>query len=162
MALNHTCKSLKQQFESFKANYDALLSSARQGAEGTALVNEQHIAPLEQRVNAVEKKIHESESYLSKANEQVFQLSMERKKCTSLFVSCFGQVRGLGHVTEVIVDKVVYEAASHGEVQTEVVKRLCVLMVVDAEADMASLRRLATKPLHEALSTGLVSQVYTI
>ena len=34
-------------------------------------------------------------------------------------------------------------------------------MVVEAEADMASLRRLATKPLHEALGTGLVSQVYT-
>ena len=37
-----------------------------------------------------------------------------------------------------------------------------VWMVVDAEPDMASLRRLATKPLHEALGTGLASQVYTI
>ena len=37
-----------------------------------------------------------------------------------------------------------------------------VRMVVDAEADMVSLRRLATKPLHEALSTELASQVYMI
>ena len=35
-------------------------------------------------------------------------------------------------------------------------------MVVDAEADMASLRRLARRPLHEALGTGLASQVYAI
>ena len=35
-------------------------------------------------------------------------------------------------------------------------------MVVDAEADMASLRRLASRPLHEALGTGLASQVYAI
>ena len=33
-------------------------------------------------------------------------------------------------------------------------------MVVDAEADMTSLRRLATRTLHEALGTGLASQVY--
>ena len=37
-----------------------------------------------------------------------------------------------------------------------------VWMVVDAEADMASLRRLASRPLHEALGTGLSSQVYAI
>ena len=37
-----------------------------------------------------------------------------------------------------------------------------VSMVVDAEADMASLRRLASRPLHEALGTGLASQVYAI
>ena len=37
-----------------------------------------------------------------------------------------------------------------------------VWMVVDAEADMLSLRRLASRPLHEALGTGLVSQVYPI
>ena len=37
-----------------------------------------------------------------------------------------------------------------------------VLMVLDAEADMASLRRLASGPLHEALGTGLASQVYAI
>ena len=35
-------------------------------------------------------------------------------------------------------------------------------MVVDTDADMASLRRLPTRPLHEAQSTGLASQVYTI
>ena len=35
-------------------------------------------------------------------------------------------------------------------------------MVVDAEADMASVRRLASRPLHEALGTGLTSQVYAI
>ena len=37
-----------------------------------------------------------------------------------------------------------------------------VWMAVDAEADMASLRRLANRPLHEALVTGLALQVYTI
>ena len=37
-----------------------------------------------------------------------------------------------------------------------------VWMVLDAEVHMASLRRLAIKPLHEALDTGLASQVYTI
>ena len=79
------------------------------------------------------------------------------------------QVKGVGQGTEVIVDKVVYGAASHGEVQT-VADVIGVLredvpevgMVVDAEADMASLRGLATKPLHEALGTGLASHVYTI
>ena len=34
--------------------------------------------------------------------------------------------------------------------------------MVDTEADMASLRRLAGRPLHEALGTGLASQVYAI
>ena len=37
-----------------------------------------------------------------------------------------------------------------------------VSMVVDAEADMAYLRRLANSPLHEAPGMGLASQVYTI
>ena len=37
-----------------------------------------------------------------------------------------------------------------------------VWMMSDEEADMASLRRLANKPLHEGLSTGLASQVYII
>ena len=79
------------------------------------------------------------------------------------------QVKGVGKKTEVIVDKVVYRATSHREVQTvaDLVRRLGedvneVLMVVDAAADMASRRRLATKPLHEALGTELASQVYTI
>ena len=35
-------------------------------------------------------------------------------------------------------------------------------MVVDAEADMASLRRLVNKQTHEALGTELASLVYTI
>ena len=34
-------------------------------------------------------------------------------------------------------------------------------MVVHAEADMASLRRLAIKQLHEVLGTEVASQVYT-
>ena len=79
------------------------------------------------------------------------------------------QVKGVGQETESIVDKVVYGAASHGEVQTvaDVVGKLGedmkeVWMVVDPEADMAFLRRLATRPLHEAVGTGLASQVYTI
>ena len=79
------------------------------------------------------------------------------------------QVKGVGQETESIVDKVVYGAASHGEVETvaDVVGKLGedvqeVWMVVDAEADMASLRRLANRPLHEALGTGLAPQVYTI
>ena len=37
-----------------------------------------------------------------------------------------------------------------------------VWMVVDAEADMASLRRPANRPLHGAPGTGLASQVYVI
>ena len=63
----------------------------------------------------------------------------------------------------------VYRAASLEEVQTvtDVVGKVGdevreVWMVVDAEADMASLRGLASRPLHEALGTGLASQVYTI
>ena len=79
------------------------------------------------------------------------------------------QVKGVGKETEVIIDKVMYGAVSHGEVQTvaEVVRGLGenvmeFWMVADAEADMASLWRLTTRPLHEALGTGLASQVYTI
>ena len=70
---------------------------------------------------------------------------------------------------EVIFDKMVYVAASHGEVQAvaEFVGGLGenvteVWMVVNAGADMASLRRLDTRPLYEALDTGLASQVYKI
>ena len=79
------------------------------------------------------------------------------------------RVKGVGQETESMVDKMVYRAASHGEVQAvaDVVGKIGedireVWMVVDAEADMASLRRLASKPLHEALGTGLASQVYVI
>ena len=79
------------------------------------------------------------------------------------------QVKVVGQELEVIVDKVVYKAASHGEVQTvaDVVRKLGeevteVWMVVDAEAEMAFLRRLAAKPLHGALGTGLASQLYMI
>ena len=79
------------------------------------------------------------------------------------------RVRGVGQVTESLVEKVVYRAASQGEVQAvaDVVGEIGeevreVWMVADAEADMASLRRLAGRPLHEALGTGLVSQVYAI
>ena len=79
------------------------------------------------------------------------------------------RVKGVGQVTESVVEKMVYGAASHGEVQAvadvvgeigEDVRELW--MVVDAETDMASLRRLASRPLHEALGTGLSSQVYAI
>ena len=79
------------------------------------------------------------------------------------------RVRGVGQVTESVVEKMVYRAASHGEVQAvadmvgeigEEVQE--VWMVVDAEANMASLRRLASRLLHEALGTGLASQVYAI
>ena len=79
------------------------------------------------------------------------------------------RVRGVGQVTESVVENMVYGAVSHGEVQAvahvvweigEEVRE--VWMVVDAEADMASLRRLASRPLHEALGTGLASQVYVI
>ena len=68
--------------------------------------------------------------------------------------------KGVGQVTDSVVEKMVYGAASHGEVQAvadvdeeieEDVRE--VWMVVDAEADMASLRRLASRPLHEALGT---------
>ena len=79
------------------------------------------------------------------------------------------QVKGVGEETESMVDKTVYGPASHGEVQTvaDVVGKIGedvqeVWMVVDAEADMASLRRLARMPLHEALGTGLATQVYSI
>ena len=79
------------------------------------------------------------------------------------------RVKGVGQLTESVVEKMVYGAASHGEVQAvaDVVGKIGeevqeVWMVVDAEADMASLRRLASRPLHEALGTGLASQVYAI
>ena len=79
------------------------------------------------------------------------------------------RVRGVGQVTESVVEKMVYGAASHGEVQAvaDVVGEIGeevreVWMVVDPEEDMASLRRLASRPLHEALGTGLASQVYVI
>ena len=79
------------------------------------------------------------------------------------------RVRGVGQVTESVVEKMVYEAASHGEVQAvvDVVGEIGeevreVWMVVDAEAHMASLKRLASRPLHEALDRGLASQVYAI
>ena len=79
------------------------------------------------------------------------------------------RVSWLGQVTESVVEKMVYGAASHGEVQAveDVVGEIGeeireVLMVVNAEADMASLRRLAGRTLHEALGTGLASQVYAI
>ena len=79
------------------------------------------------------------------------------------------RAQGAGQVTESVVEKMVYGAASHAEPQAvadvdleigEEVRE--VWMVVDAEADMASLRRLASRPLHEALGTGLASQVYAI
>ena len=76
------------------------------------------------------------------------------------------RVKGVGQVTESVVEKMVYGAASHGEVHAvaDVVGEIGedvreVWMVVDAEA---SLRRLASRPLHEALGTGLSSQVYAI
>ena len=79
------------------------------------------------------------------------------------------RVRGVGQVTESVVEKVVYRAASNGEVQAvaDVVGEIGeevqeVWMVLDAEADMAFLRRLAGRPLHAALGTGLASQVYAI
>ena len=79
------------------------------------------------------------------------------------------RVKWVGQVTESVVEKMVYEAASHGEVQAvadvagkigEEVRE--VWMMVDVEADMASLRRLASRPLHEALGTELASHVYAI
>ena len=77
--------------------------------------------------------------------------------------------KGLGQMTESVVEKMVYGAASHGEVQAvaDVVGEIGedvreVWMVVNAEADMASLRRPASRPLNEALGTGLASQVYGI
>ena len=57
------------------------------------------------------------------------------------------RVKGVGQVTESVVKKMVYRAAPHGEVQAvaDVVGEIgedvrCLWMVVDAEADMASLR----------------------
>ena len=77
------------------------------------------------------------------------------------------RIKGVGEVTESVVEKMVYEAASHGEVQAvvDVVGKIGeevreVWMVVDAEADIVSLRRLASRPLHEALGTELASHVY--
>ena len=79
------------------------------------------------------------------------------------------RVKGVGQVTESVVEKMVYGAASHGEVQAvaDVVGEIGedvreVWLVVDTKTDMASLRRLASRPLHEALGTGLASQVYAI
>ena len=78
-------------------------------------------------------------------------------------------VKGMGQETESVVERMVYGAASHGEVQVvaDMIGTIGadvqeVWMVVDAEADMASLRRLASRPLHEALGTGLALQVYAI
>ena len=72
------------------------------------------------------------------------------------------RVKGVGRQTESVVEKMVYGAASHGEVQAvaDVVGKIGeevqeVWMVEDAEADTAFLRRLASRPLHEALGTGL-------
>ena len=79
------------------------------------------------------------------------------------------RVTGVRQETESEVDNMVYGAACHGDVQAvadevgmigEDVRE--VWMAVDAEADMASLRRLASRPLHEALGTGLTLQVYAI
>ena len=79
------------------------------------------------------------------------------------------RVKGVGQETESVVERMVSGAASHGEVQAvaDVVGKIGeevreVWMVVDAEADMASLRRLASRPLHEAPGTGLAWQVYAI
>ena len=76
------------------------------------------------------------------------------------------RVKGVGQGTESVVEKMVYGAASHGEVQAvaDVVEKIGeevreVLMVIDAEVP---LRRLASRPLHEALGTGPASQVYAI
>ena len=79
------------------------------------------------------------------------------------------RVKQVGQVTESVVETMVYGAASHGEVQAvaDVVGKIGeevreVWMVVDAEADMASLRRLASSPLHEALGMGLASRVHAV
>ena len=78
------------------------------------------------------------------------------------------RVKGVGHVTESVVEKMVYGAASSGEAQAvaDVVGKMGeevreVWMVWDAEEDMR-LKRLASRPLHEAPGTGLASQVYAI
>ena len=79
------------------------------------------------------------------------------------------RVTGLGQETESVVDKMVYGAASHGEVQVlaDVVGKIGedvreVWMVADVEADMVSHSILAHRPLHEVLCTGLASPVYAI
>ena len=65
------------------------------------------------------------------------------------------RVRGVGQVTESMVEKMLYRAAFKGEVRAvaDVVGEIGeevreVWMVVDAEADMASLRGLASRQLH--------------
>ena len=70
----------------------------------------------------------------------------------------------VGQETDSAVNKMVYGAASHGEVQAvaDVVGRIGddvpeVWMVVEVEADMASFRRPASRTLHEALGTGRAS-----
>ena len=79
------------------------------------------------------------------------------------------RVKGMGQETESVPERMVYGAASHGEVQAvaDVVEKIGedareVWMVVYADADMAFLRRKASRPLHESLGTGLASQVYAI
>ena len=79
------------------------------------------------------------------------------------------KVKGVGQETESVMERRVYGAASHGEVQAvaEVVWKIGedvreVWMVVDAEADMAFPRGLASRQLHEALGTGLAFKVYAI
>ena len=79
------------------------------------------------------------------------------------------RVKGVGQETESAVERMVYRAASHGEVQAvaDVVGKIGedvreVWMVVDAEADMASLRRRASRRLLGTLGTGLAWQVYAI
>ena len=91
-------------------------------------------------------------------------LGLERQ--TPMAGAAAVRVKGVEQVTESVVEKMLYGAASHREVQAvaDVVGKIGeevreVWMVVDAEADMASLRRLASKPLHEALGRGLASQV---
>ena len=60
------------------------------------------------------------------------------------------------------MEKLVYGAASHGEVQAvaDVVGKIG--EEVREVGMVASLRRLASRPLHEALGTGLASEVYAI
>ena len=75
----------------------------------------------------------------------------------------------MGRGTEIIVPRVFPGPASHEEVQAaanvvtglgEAAEDLWMLM--DARAKIASLRRLAGQPLHEALGTGLESQLNII
>ena len=72
------------------------------------------------------------------------------------------RVRVVGQEMESMVDKMVYGAASHGGVQAvaDVVGKIVedvqeVRMVVDTEADMASLRRLASRRLMRPWARGL-------